>query len=167
MFQLAAHSLAIATLFTAWASAFANPNITCHNEHPAPPPGLEDCTSVDLRPFLGRPRDQGPTGWCFAHTTADLATMELLTRVSAFDVAAQYILLREEDLERLQSADIKSFLVRYKSVTGYVPDTHAIPAGDFYADWTFIATRTSRATIPNTSSPTWAFTMLAAANKWR
>jgi hypothetical protein len=167
MFQFTAYSLAIATLFTAWSNAFANPNITCHNEHPAPPPGLEDCTSVDLRPFLGRPRDQGPTGWCFAHTTADLATVELLTRVSAFDVAAQYILLREEDLERLQSADIKSFLMHYKSVTGYVPDSHTIPTGDFYADWTFIATRTSRATIPNTSSPTWAFTMLAAANKWR
>jgi hypothetical protein len=148
MFQFAAHSLAIATLFAIWSSAFANPNITCHNEHPAPPPGLEDCTSVDLRPFLGRPRDQGPTGWCFAHTTADLATVELLTRVSAFDVAAQYILHSQENLERLQSADIKSFLMHYKSVTGYVPDSHTLPPGDFYADWTFYRTEDKQSYNP-------------------
>jgi hypothetical protein len=146
MFQFSAHSLVIGALFTACSSAFANPNITCHNELPAPPPGLEDCTSVDLRPFLGPPRDQGPTGWCFAHTTADLA--ELLTRVSAFDIAAQYILLRQEDLERLQSDEIKSFLMHYKSVTGYVPDSHTVPAGDFYADWTFYRTEDKQSYNP-------------------
>jgi hypothetical protein len=73
--------------------------------------------------------------------------VELLTRVSAFDVAAQYILHRQEDLELLQSADIKSFLRHYKSVTLYVPEPHTTP-GDFYADWTFYRTEDKQSYDP-------------------
>lgn len=50
----------------------------------------EDCAPVDLRGCFGAPRDQGETGWCFATTTADLASCAIGRRVSATDIAITY-----------------------------------------------------------------------------
>lgn len=53
--------------------------------------GADSCTSVDLRQKLGPPRDQGDTGWCYAHTSADLVGFHLGQRVSPFDIAAAFV----------------------------------------------------------------------------
>lgn len=67
-----------------------------------PDAGAQSCGARDFRPVLGEPRDQGDTGWCFSHTTADLVTAKLKRRVSAFAIATDYIL---GDLEKLAASD--------------------------------------------------------------
>lgn len=51
-----------------------------------------ECRDVDYSRTLGPVRDQDNTGWCYAHTAADLITQHLGTRVSAVDLATSYIL---------------------------------------------------------------------------
>lgn len=60
----------------------------------------ESCKPVDLRSCLGQSRDQGETGWCFATTTADLASCVLGERVSATDIALSYHLAAPDSLDR-------------------------------------------------------------------
>jgi hypothetical protein len=50
------------------------------------------CREVDYSAELGPARHQAETGWCYAHTAADLVTQHLKTRVSATDLAAAYLL---------------------------------------------------------------------------
>jgi hypothetical protein len=52
----------------------------------------EVCRDVDYSAELGPVRHQGETGWCYAHTAADLVTQHLKTRISATDLAAAYLL---------------------------------------------------------------------------
>jgi hypothetical protein len=70
------------------------------------------CSDLDLRPVLGEARDQGDTGWCFAHSAADLLTAAVGHRISAMDVAVTYHLMqskalpgRQDTREPLKSAD--------------------------------------------------------------
>ena len=68
------------------------------------------CTPVDLRPELGAPRDQGNTGWCFAHVAADLLTQKLRSRISATDIALQSALTDEDDVRHLSDGPVSRFL---------------------------------------------------------
>ncbi len=61
----------------------------------------EDCREVDYSKEVGAQRDQGQTGWCYAHTAADLLTQHLKTRISAVDLATSYILY---DLSQVRGA---------------------------------------------------------------
>lgn len=71
--------------------------------------GAEDCSPIDLRPKLGPPRDQDDTGWCFAHTAADLLSAKLGKRVSAYDLAINYHLLDLERLKKSKSLEVRSY----------------------------------------------------------
>lgn len=73
---------------------------------------VERCGSVDFRPVLGKPRDQGFTGWCYAHTAADLVSFRLKKRVSPFDLAAQAMLGDLAALGRSADPAIQGFLRR-------------------------------------------------------
>lgn len=75
-----------------------------------PSASFADCTPTDLRPALGAPRDQGETGWCFAHTTADLLSQTLGFRVSAGAVASDFVLSRPADIQKLGSGQVKSYV---------------------------------------------------------
>lgn len=70
----------------------------------------ETCGSKDLRSELGPPRDQGETGWCFSHTTADLISQRTGMRVSAFDVATTFILGNPDELSLKSSPELQSYL---------------------------------------------------------
>jgi hypothetical protein len=60
---------------------------------------LAECTTVDFRPQLGAPRHQGNSGFCFAHTSADLISQAIGTRVSAMDLGVNYVLGDEKKLK--------------------------------------------------------------------
>jgi len=62
----------------------------------------DSCAPVDLRRKLGPPRDQGDTGWCYAHTSADLVGFQLGQRISPFDIAAAFVFT---DLRFLSNQD--------------------------------------------------------------
>lgn len=72
--------------------------------------GAEPCAPVDLRADLGAPRDQGNTGWCFSHTTADLITHKTRVRVSAFDLGVQFAATEIADLEESPSRAVQDYL---------------------------------------------------------
>lgn len=73
-------------------------------------PAADDCAPVDLRADLGAPRDQGNTGWCFAHTTADLISQKTRVRVSAFDLGVQFAATEVADLEESTSPAVQAYL---------------------------------------------------------
>lgn len=77
-----------------------------------------DCEAVDLRPQLGAPRDQADTGWCFAHTAADLMSVKLGKRVSAFDFAVQFIANDLEEWRR--SPGIVGYLAQHPGFYGWI-----------------------------------------------
>lgn len=62
--------------------------------------GNRSCSEVDLRPLLGTPLDQGFTGHCFAHTSADLIAARLGRRVSPLQLAKNYLLASYDSVER-------------------------------------------------------------------
>jgi hypothetical protein len=68
------------------------------------------CSTIDLRPKLGAPRDQGDSGWCFAHTAADLLSVKLGKRVSAYDLAIGHHLNDLKRLENSSSKEVREFL---------------------------------------------------------
>ncbi len=69
-----------------------------------------DCTPVDLRSQLGPARDQGITMWCYAHSAAELVTQKLQTRVSAFDLAASYLLNDERKISNNKNSAVQKAL---------------------------------------------------------
>lgn len=72
--------------------------------------GAQSCAPVDYRPELGVPRDQGETSWCYAHTSADMVSQAVHFRVSAFDLATQYMLGDVEALKRHPDPAVQAFL---------------------------------------------------------
>lgn len=50
-----------------------------------------ECTPVDLRPQLSPINDQGPSGWCYAHTLADIIGQSLKKPISGNAIALDYI----------------------------------------------------------------------------
>lgn len=70
----------------------------------------DGCAPTDLRSTLGAPRDQGDTGWCFSHTTADLISQRTGIRVSAFDVATTFILGNPTQLLQSQDPEVRRYL---------------------------------------------------------
>lgn len=70
----------------------------------------DSCTSVDFRSELGPPRDQGDTSWCFAHTSADLVSQSIGQRVSAFDLAAQYLIGDVDKLKNSSNPEVRRFV---------------------------------------------------------
>ena len=70
------------------------------------------CDPVDLREALGPPRDQGETGWCYAHTAADLLTQAVGYRVSASAIASDFILARPQDLKKLARGKVRKHLAK-------------------------------------------------------
>lgn len=60
----------------------------------------ELCREVDYTHELGPTRHQGETGWCYAHSAADLVSQHLKVRVSAVDLATTYLLT---DLDKVRS----------------------------------------------------------------
>lgn len=81
--------------------------LQAHSETP-----IEQCGSIDFRPALGKPQDQGFTGWCYAHTAADLLSFKLKKRVSPFDLATQATLGDLGPIGRSQDPAIQGFLRR-------------------------------------------------------
>lgn len=71
----------------------------------------ETCTAVDLRAQVGPSRDQLGTSWCYAHSAADMISQALGFRVSAFDLAATYLLADESQLRSSKEASIRNYLV--------------------------------------------------------
>jgi hypothetical protein len=67
----------------------------------------ENCRPVDLRDALGDPIDQGNTGFCFAHTSADLIGFKLGIRVSPLQLGANYVLANPEELNRPVDAEVR------------------------------------------------------------
>ena len=48
----------------------------------------ENCKAIDNRsPLLGKPRNQGSVGWCFAYSAADALTVKTKEKISAADIA--------------------------------------------------------------------------------
>jgi len=76
----------------------------------APGFAADSCAPVDLRADLGAPRDQGNTGWCFSHTTADLISHKTRVRVSAFDLGIQFAATEIADLENSPSRAVQDYL---------------------------------------------------------
>ncbi|MBX3019058.1 MAG: hypothetical protein KF767_14315 [Bdellovibrionaceae bacterium] len=70
----------------------------------------DSCSSIDLRPALGAPRDQGDTGWCFSHTAADLLSVKLKKRISAYDLAISHHLADLKKLENSPHAEVREHL---------------------------------------------------------
>lgn len=70
----------------------------------------DSCSSIDLRPALGEPRDQGDTGWCFSHTAADLLSVKLKKRISAYDLAISHHLTDIKKLENSKSPEVREYL---------------------------------------------------------
>ncbi|RYZ98548.1 MAG: hypothetical protein EOP11_20550, partial [Proteobacteria bacterium] len=68
------------------------------------------CAPVDLRAELGAPRDQGNTGWCFSHTTADLISHKTRVRVSAFDLGVQFAATEIADMQNSPSRAVQDYL---------------------------------------------------------
>jgi hypothetical protein len=68
------------------------------------------CEPVDFRKSLGEPRDQANTSWCFAHSTADLLTQLTGVRVSAFDLATQFVASDVRSLLRSKSPAVREYL---------------------------------------------------------
>ena len=73
--------------------------------------GSSDCAPLDLRESLGDVRDQSPTGWCYAHSAADLVSQAIGGRVSAVDLAFAYLFEDEERLYRSQSVEIRRYQI--------------------------------------------------------
>lgn len=73
----------------------------------------DSCSTVDLRPALGPPRDQGDTGWCFSHTAADLLSVKLKQRISAYDLAVSHHLTDLRRLENSPHAEVREHLRRH------------------------------------------------------
>ena len=69
-----------------------------------------NCRAVDLRSQLGKPRHQGESGWCFAHTTADLISLKAGVRVSAFDIATTFLLSKVDPLLRSSDSSVRDYL---------------------------------------------------------
>jgi hypothetical protein len=70
-----------------------------------------NCEPVDFRPELGPPRHQGNSGFCFAHTSADLLSQAIGTRVSAMDIGVNFV-LGDEKKVRASSPPLKNYLKR-------------------------------------------------------
>lgn len=68
------------------------------------------CGEVDLRPALGPVLDQGITGHCFAHSSADLIAAATGRRVSPLDLATSYILSNPEPILNSRSPAILDYL---------------------------------------------------------
>ena len=75
----------------------------------AQPP--ETCSSVDFNSRLGPPRDQGDSGWCYAHVAADLLTAHTGQRISAVDLAIQYSTASRRELRQSPATPLRDFLL--------------------------------------------------------
>lgn len=75
-----------------------------------PSPTAASCSTIDLRAQLGPPRAQGETGWCFAHTTADLISQAIGRRVSAFPIAKDFVLSKPEDLTSSPVPEVRAYV---------------------------------------------------------
>lgn len=68
------------------------------------------CGEVDLRPVLGAPLDQGDTGHCFAHASADLIAVATGHRVSPLDLATSYILGNFSQVQGTNDRELQDYL---------------------------------------------------------
>lgn len=73
------------------------------------------CDPVDLRPVLGPALDQGNTGHCYAHSSADLIAAATGRRVSPLDLATTYILASQEPLRNSRRPEVQEFLRSHSS----------------------------------------------------
>lgn len=89
----------------------------------------DSCSPVDLRPSLGAPRDQGDTGWCFANTAADLLSVKLKKRISAYDLAISHHLTDLKKLENTKSTEVRE-LLRSKDVMARIQEERVGDADD-------------------------------------
>lgn len=77
---------------------------------------VSPCSPVDVRPQLGAPRDQGQTGWCASHATADLVSQVLGYRVSAADLGTQHAIGDVQALQRSNDPGIRWYLQAHPDV---------------------------------------------------
>jgi len=70
----------------------------------------DNCRAVDYTQELGPTRHQAETGWCYAHTAADLVSQHLKTRVSAVDLATTYLLTDLNKVKAMPSQTIRRWL---------------------------------------------------------
>lgn len=92
------------------------------------------CSDKDFRASLGEPRDQGDTGWCFAHTTADLITQKTGRRVSAFSIATDFILADLGKVRASQNPEIRAFLRRHPRILSVIRDSRREDVENYKAD---------------------------------
>lgn len=68
------------------------------------------CNNIDLRDSFGPPTDQGDTGFCFAHTSADLISQKFGVRVSPLDIAGHYFFTNFQEIRESKNSEIQNFL---------------------------------------------------------
>lgn len=71
----------------------------------------ETCSAIDHTARLGAPRDQGDSGWCYAHVAADLLTAHTGQRISAVDLAIQYSTASRRELRQSPASPLRDFLL--------------------------------------------------------
>lgn len=87
----------------------------------------DSCAAVDYRSDLGPPRNQGDTSWCFAHTSADLVSQSIGQRVSAFDLAAQYLIGDVEKLKNSDNPEVRKYIAENPDVIKRIVEDRAEP----------------------------------------
>lgn len=84
------------------------------------------CETIDLRPEMGAPWDQGGTGWCYAFTAAQLVSFKLKKKVSAFDLALQANFSSIEDLKNLQDPRVQNYLKINADIFEQIQETRGL-----------------------------------------
>jgi hypothetical protein len=89
----------------------------------------DSCSEIDMRAQLGATLDQGQTGHCFAHTSADLIAAATGHRVSPLDLATSYILSDPEQVKNSRNRALMeylrnhpNFLAEWKTERGEEPE---------------------------------------------
>ena len=85
---------------------------------------MAECQERDFRAKMGPARDQEYSGWCFANTTADVATYLLGFRVSSDDIAITYHANSRERAK--EDLDLKPILARSASIRDLIEDPPSI-----------------------------------------
>lgn len=82
--------------------------------------GSNNCQERDFREKMGEARDQGESGWCFANTTADVASCLVGFRVSSDDIAITYHANARDKVK--EDPDLKPILARSESMRGLIDE---------------------------------------------